>query len=65
MLVGTQNVLIITSLEGQLGFMRMLGDGRDFGIKITYAIQPSPDVLAQAIILGGDFIGNDSVRRKI
>jgi glucose-1-phosphate thymidylyltransferase len=61
MLAGIQDVLIITTSEDQEGFIRMLGDGSEFGIKITYKIQPSPDGLAQAFIIGEDFIGNDSV----
>ena len=61
MLAGIQDVLIITTSEDQEGFVRMLGDGSEFGIKITYKIQPSPDGLAQAFIIGEDFIGNDSV----
>ena len=61
MLAGIQDVLIITTSEDQEVFIRMLGDGSEFGIKITYKIQPSPDGLAQAFIIGEDFIGNDSV----
>ena len=61
MLAGIQDVLIITTSEDQEGFIRMLGDGSEFGIKITYKIQPSPDGLAQAFIIGEDFIGNDNV----
>ena len=61
MLSGIQDVLIITTPEDQNGFIRMLGDGSDFGIKITFKIQPSPDGLAQAFIIGEEFIGEDSV----
>ena len=61
MLAGIQDVLIITTPEDQSGFMRMLGDGSDFGISISYAVQESPDGLAQAFIIGEDFIGDDSV----
>ena len=61
MLAGIQDVLIITTSEDQEGFIRMLGNGSEFGINITYKIQPSPDGLAQAFIIGEDFIGNDSV----
>ncbi len=61
MLAGIKDILIITTLEDQSSFIRMLGDGSDFGIKLTYKIQPSPDGLAQAFILGEDFIGDDSV----
>ncbi|XDZ65385.1 glucose-1-phosphate thymidylyltransferase RfbA [Alphaproteobacteria bacterium LSUCC0684] len=61
MLAGIQDVLIITTTEDQAGFMRMLGDGKAFGVNLSYAIQPSPDGLAQAFTIGEDFIGNDSV----
>lgn len=61
MLAGIQDVLIITTPEDQAGFVRMLGDGKGFGINISYAVQPSPDGLAEAFIIGEEFIGNDSV----
>ena len=61
MLAGIQDVLIITTSGDQEGFIRMLGNGSEFGINITYKIQPSPDGLAQAFTIGEDFIGNDSV----
>ncbi|WP_306520473.1 glucose-1-phosphate thymidylyltransferase RfbA [Rheinheimera sp.] len=61
MLAGIRDILIITTPEDQAGFQRLLGDGANFGIHLTYAVQPSPDGLAQAFILGEDFIGNDSV----
>jgi glucose-1-phosphate thymidylyltransferase len=61
MLAGIRDVLIITTPEDQAGFIRMLGDGSEFGINLSYAIQPSPDGLAQAFTIGEDFIGNDSV----
>lgn len=61
MLAGIQDILIITTPEDQAGFIRMLGDGKEFGVNLTYAVQPSPDGLAQAFIIGEDFIGNDRV----
>ena len=61
MLAGIRDVLIITTPEDQAGFQRMLGDGSEFGINLQYAVQPSPDGLAQAFIIGEEFIGNDNV----
>ena len=61
MLAGIQDVLIITTPEDQSSFIRMLGDGKEFGVNLSYAIQPSPDGLAQAFIIGEEFIGNDGV----
>lgn len=61
MLAGIQDILVITTPEDQAGFQRLLGDGSRFGIRLTYAIQPSPDGLAQAFLIGEDFIGDDSV----
>jgi glucose-1-phosphate thymidylyltransferase len=61
MLAGINEVLVITTPEDQAGFQRLLGDGSQFGIELTYAVQPSPDGLAQAFLIGEDFIGNDSV----
>lgn len=61
MLAGINDVLIITTPEDQNSFYRLLGDGSQFGISLTFAIQPKPEGLAQAFIIGEEFIGNDSV----
>lgn len=61
MLAGIQDALIITTPEDQANFIKVLGDGSHFGMNISYTIQPSPDGLAQAFILGERFIGNDNV----
>ena len=61
MLAGIRDVLVITTPEDNAGFKRLLGDGSDFGINLEYAIQPSPDGLAQAFLIGEAFIGNEPV----
>jgi glucose-1-phosphate thymidylyltransferase len=58
---GIRDVLVITTPHDAAGFERLLGDGSQFGISITYARQPSPDGLAQAFVIGADFIGDDKV----
>ena len=59
MLAGIRDILIITTEVDQPGFKKLLGDGSKFGIRLEYVIQPSPDGLAQAFILGEDFIGDE------
>jgi len=59
MLAGITEILIITTAEDQAGFIRLLGDGSDIGLQIEYIIQPSPDGLAQAFILGKEFIAEE------
>jgi len=61
MLAGIKEILIITTPEDQTNFIKLLGNGNQWGIHLSYTIQPSPDGLAQAFILGKEFIGNDPV----
>ncbi len=61
MLAGIRDILVITTPEDQAGFRRLLGDGSRFGIHLSYAVQPKPEGLAQAFLIGGEFIGNDRV----
>ena len=61
MLAGIKEILVISTPEDMSGYQRLLGDGSDFGIKIVYAIQPSPDGLAQAFLIGEEFIGDSKV----
>lgn len=61
MLAEIRDILVITTPEDQPNFQRLLGDGSQFGVRLSYAVQPSPDGLAQAFLIGADFIGSDPV----
>lgn len=61
MLAGIRDILLITTPEDQSSFKRVLGDGEQFGIRLDYAVQPKPEGLAQAFIIGEEFVGSDSV----
>jgi glucose-1-phosphate thymidylyltransferase len=61
MMAGIREVLVITTPEDQAQFRGLLGDGKDLGIRIAYAVQPRPEGLAQAFVIGADFIGDDTV----
>src|SRR5579871_5100648 len=61
MLAGIREILVITTPHEQDGFRRLLGDGSELGIKVQYAAQPSPEGLAQAFVIGRDFVGGDRV----
>lgn len=61
MLAGIRNILLITTPDEQASFIRLLGDGSQFGIKLTFKVQENPDGLAQAFIIGEEFIGDDDV----
>ena len=64
MLAGLRDILVITTPEDQAGFVRLLGDGSQFGIRISYAAQPKPEGLAQAFLIGRDFVGRGRRRAR-
>src|SRR5271168_3561359 len=61
MLAGIREILIITTPEDQSSFLRLLGDGADLGLKLSYAVQPKPEGLAQAFIIGAKYVGKNRV----
>ena len=61
MLAGIREVLVITTPEDQASFQRLLGDGSRIGLRIAYAVQPRPEGLAQAFLIGREFVGHDAV----
>ena len=61
MLAGIKDILVITTPHDQEAFQRLLGDGKEYGISLSYLVQPAPDGIAQAFVLGKDFIGTDDV----
>src|SRR3954447_2740175 len=61
MTAGIQDILVITTPHDQEQFRRLLGDGREIGVSFSYAVQPRPEGLAQAFVIGADFLGDESV----